>query len=270
MKQLHAAPLACRNCDSPLTGPFCSACGQAAHDGEPPRLTHFFHDLIHEVVHLDGKIVKTLKALFLQPGKLTEEYWAGRVVSWIRPIRLFLVMAAIHLLAATGVGPLNFVARLELADNGDHNVYIYNPAMEDRLKPPSHPVPEAERLAWLDRFEKTYNTIRYTAVLLFALASWLLYRRQQQYFVAHLIEGLHFYSFWYIAAVVAGLLAKLHPMLTLIGITSVIYLFFMLRRLYHQRWYWTVSKTAALFFATLMIEAILVAAAAGWVERAHS
>ena len=122
----HPASLACRNCGGPLTGAYCASCGQAEQDGHAPTLGHFLHDLFHEFVHVDGKIFRTLKALFFQPGKLTEEYWAGHVVSWIRPIRIFLIVAALHLLVSKGVGPLNFQVELERSPSGNLNVNLNN------------------------------------------------------------------------------------------------------------------------------------------------
>ena len=114
----------CRNCGSVLSGPWCAACGQPERDGHPPTIGHFFHDLIHELVHVDGKIFRTLHALFLQPGRLTEEYWAMRVYSWIRPIRIFLIIVALQALVSSGQGPLNHQLRVQRSVKGDLSVNI--------------------------------------------------------------------------------------------------------------------------------------------------
>ena len=62
------ANLMCPNCGRELTGRFCADCGQAEHDGHPPTIRHFLHDLAHEFLHVDGRIFLTLKALFLDPA----------------------------------------------------------------------------------------------------------------------------------------------------------------------------------------------------------
>src|SRR5689334_3058387 len=100
--------LNCANCGRPLQGEYCSHCGQPAHEGHAPTLRHFFHDVTHEFLHFDGKIVRSLKALLTAPGLLTAEYWSGHIVSWVRPIRLFLVVVAAHLISSPGIGPLNY------------------------------------------------------------------------------------------------------------------------------------------------------------------
>jgi hypothetical protein len=108
MDAVHGTLVAqCANCEAALTGEFCSRCGQASAAGHANTVPHFLHDLLHESLHIDGKIFRTLKALFLEPGRLTKEYWDGKIVAWVSPIRLFIVAAALHLLLATGTGPLN-------------------------------------------------------------------------------------------------------------------------------------------------------------------
>ena len=133
-------------CGAALTGEYCAACGQAEHDGHPPTIAHFAHDLTHEFIHVDGKIFNTLKALFFQPGRLTQEYWAGHIVSWVRPICIFLIIAGLHLLLSSGVGPLNFRVQLERSPDGKTlSVNINNGT---RLRPqPAGYTPVEERKA---------------------------------------------------------------------------------------------------------------------------
>jgi len=84
----HTTEHACLNCGAPLDGPFCRACGQRGHVHR--TLGAFFHDLLHGVLHFEGKIWRTLPLLVWQPGKLTREYIDGRRASYISPIALFL------------------------------------------------------------------------------------------------------------------------------------------------------------------------------------
>ena len=200
-----------RNCGALLSGAFCAACGQAKHDGHPTTMGHFVHDAIHEFVHLDGTIFRTLKALFFQPGRLREEYWSGHVVSWVRPIRIFLVAAALHLLVATGVGPLNLQVLLDRRPDGQLNVSVGNGVRELARPGGNVAVSEEERKAFFEKFEHDYAAIRYVSVLLFALASWLLYRGHQRYFASHLIASLHLYSFWYLLAILVSLPGRFNP-----------------------------------------------------------
>jgi len=263
----HSPDHACRNCGRALAGVYCSACGQSEHDGHPPTVFHFFHDLLHEFLHVDGPIFRTLKALFFQPGKLTEEYWAGRVVSWIRPVRLFLVVIALHLLVSTGVGPLNYQSSLTRKANGDLHYAIGTDLQTVGVPAGGTPVAEAQRREFFEKFGHTYSAIRYTSVLAFALASWVLYRKRQPWFVSHLIAGLHFYSFWYALAMLVSLAARWNPEWNKLTLLIVVYLFLGLRRLYREPWYLVVLKTIVLYVFLLAVELGLGLAAGAWVAN---
>lgn len=84
----HSHETRCLNCGADLTGPFCSECGQHAHVHR--TLTAFFHDLLHGVFHLEGKIWRTLPLLIWRPGELTRRYIDGQRASFVSPIALFL------------------------------------------------------------------------------------------------------------------------------------------------------------------------------------
>jgi len=259
----HAAELLCRNCGHSLSGAYCAACGQAEHDGHPPTLGHFIHDLVHEFLHVDGTIFRTLKALFFQPGKLTEEYWAGHIVSWVRPVRIFLIVVALHLLISTGVGPLNFQLVATKSPAGDLHLSVANGGKVPDMPKGNVPVTAEQHREFFEKFEKAYALIRYSSVLLFALAAWLLYRRQQPYFVNNLILGLHFYSFWYLLAMLASVLGRWSFGLNNLSLLAPVYLFLALGHLFHERWYVRLFKTLALYVFLLATE-LGLALAAGW------
>jgi hypothetical protein len=87
----HTHEAACLNCGTALAGKHCHQCGQAAHVHR--TLGAFFHDLLHGVVHFEGKIWRTLPLLAWNPGRLTREYIDGRRASYVSPIALFLFVA---------------------------------------------------------------------------------------------------------------------------------------------------------------------------------
>jgi hypothetical protein len=84
----HTLEINCLNCGTPLTGPFCSQCGQHAHVHR--TLSAFFHDFLHGVLHFEGKIFRTLPLLAWKPGELTRRYIDGQRASFVSPIALFL------------------------------------------------------------------------------------------------------------------------------------------------------------------------------------
>lgn len=78
----------CLNCGTTLVGLHCHACGQKA--GAHRSLKAILHDLIHGVLHLDGKFWHTLPLLTLKPGELTRRYIAGERAKFVSPMAIFL------------------------------------------------------------------------------------------------------------------------------------------------------------------------------------
>ena len=95
----------CRNCGTGLIGPHCHECGQPAHVHR--TLSAFFHDLLHGVLHFEGKIWRTLPMLAWRPGQLTRRYIEGERARFVSPIALFLFAAFLMfaVFGATG-GPI--------------------------------------------------------------------------------------------------------------------------------------------------------------------
>jgi hypothetical protein len=103
----HGPSDACLNCQTPLTGDYCSRCGQAAHVHR--TLGAFWHDVAHSVLHFDGKIWRTLPMLALRPGELTRRYVEGERAKFVSPMALFLfsVFLMFAVVNAFG-GPFDF------------------------------------------------------------------------------------------------------------------------------------------------------------------
>ncbi|WP_243444776.1 DUF3667 domain-containing protein [Sphingosinicella humi] len=81
-------PATCLNCGAALLGPYCHSCGQSGHVHR--TLTAWWHDLAHGVLHLDGKVWRTLPLLAWRPGELTRRYIEGERAKFVSPMALFL------------------------------------------------------------------------------------------------------------------------------------------------------------------------------------
>lgn len=79
---------ACVNCGTALSGPYCAACGQKAHVHR--TLSAIWHDILHSVLHFDGKMWRTLPMLLFKPGELTRRYVLGERAKFVSPMALFL------------------------------------------------------------------------------------------------------------------------------------------------------------------------------------
>ena len=84
----------CLDCGAALDGKFCSECGQRA-QLRSLSLRTLTHDAFHDLAHLDSRVWRTLRALLLRPGYLTNEFLAGRRTRFLPPFRLYLVLSVI-------------------------------------------------------------------------------------------------------------------------------------------------------------------------------
>lgn len=100
----------CLNCGHFLDNDYCPACGQSAHVHR--SVGAFGHDILHGVLHFEGKAWRTLPMLFLRPGELTRRYINGERARFISPLALFLfaVFMTFAVFSAMGMGANNFDA----------------------------------------------------------------------------------------------------------------------------------------------------------------
>jgi hypothetical protein len=75
-------------------GKFCSECGQKQTSGLP-GIKDIVNEVLGTLFAYDGKAWRTIRVLIAQPGKLTEEYVAGKRASYVGPFQLFLWLQAL-------------------------------------------------------------------------------------------------------------------------------------------------------------------------------
>jgi len=68
---------------------YCHNCGQDFYAGNEKTVGEIFYNTVDTVFAWDNKILKTLKLLLFFPGKLTKEFFSGRVVQYVYPAKLF-------------------------------------------------------------------------------------------------------------------------------------------------------------------------------------
>lgn len=256
----------CANCGAHLAGSFCHQCGQHESASHPATLGHLLHEVTHELLHVDGKVWRTAKALFLEPGRLTADYWAGRRARWIGPIRVFLIAAAAMVLFVPGIGPMNFRTLVQRKADGGLDLSIGASVDRRAGLAGMTPVDDEKAHEYQEELRHGYAAVRYAAVPIFALATWALYRRRQAFYANHVVMAVHFYSFWYLVSLVTSQLPYRIGASIGVGV-SAIYLFLALRRLYGETALLTVVKSAVLFFVMLTVEGGLAFVSALSVSR---
>ena len=92
----------CANCGATLQGHYCHVCGQTA-DTHQRSIGHLIWEVIEGLFHLDGRLLRTIPALFVRPGRLARDYMEGRITRHVPPFRTFLVALLLFIFAAEHV-----------------------------------------------------------------------------------------------------------------------------------------------------------------------
>ncbi|MBP6690547.1 MAG: DUF3667 domain-containing protein [Hyphomonadaceae bacterium] len=78
----------CPNCDAPISGRFCSNCGQHAHPNR--KLTGVMGEFLYGLWNFDTKAWRTIPMLIVRPGTLTRNYVYGKRARYLAPLTMFL------------------------------------------------------------------------------------------------------------------------------------------------------------------------------------
>jgi hypothetical protein len=288
----------CANCDAPLTGKFCSNCGQRR-EHEIHSIWHFTQEATEDLTHADSRLWSTMIALMLKPGLLTREFLAGKRVKYLPPLRLYLVLSVLFFLTVHAMsGHEEPKAFTYTTKEGRPSVGMVNPDKVDFLapKPGETPVQRAERVckdpgydgpgkkfvtpflqkgcrqSLLDNGHTVTEAILHNiprAMFIFvpalAVVMKLMYWRPRRYYVEHLLFFVHNHAFVFALFGLYTLLLRITPavlhdwiQLVVWGYTAY-YLFVSMRRVYGQGRFITFLKYSALSFTYLIGAALTLA-----------
>lgn len=82
----------CKNCNEPLSGKYCAACGQPA---QLKRVdSHYIIHEIEHVLHFEKGILYTIRELILRPGQTVRHFLSENRSRLVKPI-IFLIVASL-------------------------------------------------------------------------------------------------------------------------------------------------------------------------------
>ncbi len=270
----------CLNCGAGLAGRYCSHCGQAA-DVHVPSTKELIHEVLEGLTHSDSRIWSTLQALLFKPGKLTQEFVAGRRAAYLPPFRLYLILSVTFFLIASFSHLKREVIHLE---GGVHR------AQESDCTNGTIDIPWlATRPEWHQRFERACvgmvrdngNNWLHTGVAtmpkamfvflpLVAFLHMLMYWWPRHRYAVDLLFFLHLHAFFFFVATLLLLsdrAANLWPALApLDAILSsclfwavMVYSVIAMRRVFQMGWWLTLVKAFALFLIYVTVLGLTVA-----------
>jgi len=275
-----AVPLRCKNCDAVLNGRFCANCSQAA-DVHVPTTMELVHELMEGLTHSDSRLWRTLKALWFQPGKLTQEFVAGRRVAYLPPFRLYLVVSVVFFLIASLLHAPGEGARIDHGaavaapgiggcDGIEFEALAGHPGWNERIR---HACREVVRDNGASLMHAVLATLSKAMFIFLPLVAWLhmlLYWRPRYRYAEHLLFFVHLHAFYFSAGIlmVLGVVAAAFwPTLqaaadagqTLLGWVAAIYTAVAVRRVFARSWPGALLKTLALSAVYLIVFALTVA-----------
>lgn len=203
---------------------FCPACGQEA-TVKPPTVGEFLQQFAGAYLSTEGALWRSLKLLLFQPGELTRQYLAGRRKHYVLPLRLYLTLSLLLLLALRVSGSLQVdlgppavdapagqrpeVSILTFDDGtglGLRNGVFYCdnfPAWlckraQRRLDIDARAVADAVE-QFKERFLGNVGAAMFLLLPSFALWLKLVYWNRRLHYTEHLVFALHVHAFWALA-----------------------------------------------------------------------
>jgi hypothetical protein len=247
----------CKNCAAPITERYCAHCGQRA-DTEIPTLWGLIAESLDTLYSLDSRVWRSLLPLLFKPGKLTNEYIAGRRQAYLPPFRMYFVISLAFFLLTSLIGPNFSVMSADLDSVGPSTQ-----AATDGISCDAN-VQAFVNPQWLPRFQRACEKIvadsgdslsraliqntpkmMFLFITLVAAIMKVLYPFLRRRYVEHLLFFFHFHAFFFLLAILElvgsqlaaalPILARPVGVLTAVGwIYLPIYLFLALRRVYRQ------------------------------------
>lgn len=188
----------CLNCDTPVTGPFCAACGQNhAHAASLSAGVTFF-DVLDQVVQVNGALARAAVDLVLRPGVLTADFLAGRRARRPSPAKLYLVVNFVFFVAVQWFDPVPGAVVKGLAGQS-------RSALAERASGLS---PALFAAAVEQRMGDALATFLIAFVPALAVALRVLYLNRRLGIVGHAVFAFHLMAFLLLALLPGTLLAS--------------------------------------------------------------
>ncbi len=279
----------CVSCAAPLSGPYCARCGERVLEPEALTLRHFLvHTVAHELLHVDGKLWRTLRLLFVRPGRLSLEYAAGRRRPYVNPFRLLLIaIVAYALMTSSGLivtltlGPVTMslappvVRRIVSVETTIEQIDRFGLLRSQLAAKKEQLTSDAARERFHDRLAAFAQPVSFANVLLLAVLLRLVFRWRRR-FLEDTAFSMHVVSFVLLSSVTLLIAVRLRfwlggyvfMVMNIIALWQFAYLAVAIRRFYVAGGRWggrLLSVAAAMLIYVvngLFMTAVQVAGAA--------
>jgi hypothetical protein len=214
----HSHRHQCEDCGTPLSGPYCSKCGQ--HDVDYNRsFLHIIEDALEGVLHLDGKFFRSARYAVTRPGFLTTEFIAGRRTRYTQPLRFYFFASFLLFAVVFLVGRTHRQAAIPAASQAQSGIHLKVAPLSNDSGVFNNPIQfrsdekdAAKNEQFATEFTHMLPTAFFVCVPFLGLVLKLAYIRSGRLYLEHLIFALHIQALaflWFIVIWAGWWLASL-------------------------------------------------------------
>ena len=228
----------CPNCNFSLEGEanYCPECGQENHV-KIQSLKTILGDWMEALLSFDTRMVRTIQAILTSPGKITLLFQAGKHVSYVSPLRLYLFSSLVMFFMLTQyvkhnrigefdresffsdttniqfqlgfnsgtleLTPKEFAGLYRAPNEMLDSVYKSNgmdkPGFFERIM-----IRQVAKMAQNGQGQYIIEVLRNTSISmfilmpLFAIFLWMFYRRNSPFYVSHLVFSIHYHAVFFL------------------------------------------------------------------------
>jgi hypothetical protein len=185
----------CPSCQHPNSAlEYCPFCGERYLNPHRLTLIGIAEQALESLFHGDARIPRTLKALLLQPGRITQAWQHGERRGWMAPFQLFLFLNVIFFLVQSASGLSVMVTPLD----GHLHDMSYAPLarrlMDSHIERYGGTV--AQLTPSFEHQERTNAKLLVLAMVpAFALMLRLAFPLRRRLGALHVVFALHFYAY---------------------------------------------------------------------------
>ncbi len=157
----------CKNCNSPDINNFCGDCGQKVYH-ERFTIKSFFVVLL-DAIDVKRGFLFTVRMLFVNPGKVTNDYISGKTKSYFNPLKYLLIIGSIYAF---------LILRLNIFDAGLESFGMPQPSTDEALQLQNQ---------WLNFYKKILNFVPILLIPFISIASKWIAKSKGLYYGEHLV-----------------------------------------------------------------------------------
>lgn len=292
---MKEAPALCSNCQSSLEkqAKYCAQCGQSTKEVNG-SIWSLLAEAAEELFDVEARHVQTFKVLLLKPGQLTLDFFAGKRIRYILPMRLFLFISVMSLFLQNlesqknlanvekviskqmGRGrPVNLnlgYATLTLSAEEMQMLHLLHDQQIDSLvKAKGHghdkiikavvkkvPVLSTKggMMAMSNMFQQLFSYAQFLLMPFFALGLMLLFNKPKRLYIQHLVHAIHIHTILFLTLGLSAFGSWAFSLLEAGALQALtpVYAILSLKRVYQKSWLSTLLR----LFACLLLYATLL------------